>query len=175
MTASDYMDGVVRDLRESYVMGGVKIALNPDQLAEWDTLGLYDNSALDAVESNYAQIGQFITQLDGDLRQAVISGKNAAGNPYTIERWAGFAQDVAGDIQAQTGYAWDASYIASIPSSLALAAVSTWHKITSPSSWPWYVWAGLGTIFTFGVVLPAFRYSAEASRNVKGSIRELRG
>lgn len=142
---SDYMDQSVSDLKWAYLTGGAKIALNPDNLANYLTWGYaIDNSALSAVEANYAKIGTYITQLDNDLRQAVLTGVNASGNPYTLNQWQSFAEDVASDITSQTQFAWDSSYIARAPQSAIDAWNATEHQIAHPTAWPWWVWIPIG-------------------------------
>lgn len=137
---NSYMDNAISNLKSAYLQGGIKIALNPDNLANYVTGNFMDNTALDAVEKNYSAVGGFINQLDTSLRQAVLAGQNASGGAYDITRWQSFANDVASDIKDQTGYAWDSSVIATAPSSAYLAAGATAKVITNPSLWPWWLW-----------------------------------
>lgn len=148
---NDYMDKVVSELRDAYTQGGIKINLNPDKIVSFLTYGLYSNEILDGIDHNYAQIAQYIDQLNTDLRQAVLSGQNQSGNPYDIDRWESFALDVASDIKALTQYSMDASYIENIPSSAAMAAKATADTITNPLKWPWWMWGvvAVGGAFVF--------------------------
>lgn len=144
---SSYMDKAILNLQGAYYYGGLQIHMNPDNLLKWYSAGIYDNTSEDAVSANYAAAGKDIFHLDTSLRQAVLSGQNASGNPYTIEQWKDFAKVVASDIAAQTSYSWDASVIANAPMSAAKAVDKTFHDvkdgIKDPLSWPWYVWAGV--------------------------------
>lgn len=144
-TANDVMDTIVSELKRSYLENSVKLGLDPDRIAEFLLLGpaaaLVGNDGVnDAARANLERDGNYIKQLDGSLRQRVNTDAS-----YSLDRWKGFAKNVADDVTQQGGAAWDSSLLALAPSSVVLAAKATGKQIESAaeSALPWVAGAAI--------------------------------
>lgn len=101
------------------------------------------SATYDETLAAFEGLQQYITQLDGDLRQAVLSGENQGGNPYTYDQWVAFAKgNVADAISKIAGYSIDASGWNIISNTAGSLNPFNVNSPLNPSNWPWYVWVG---------------------------------
>lgn len=134
-----FMDQEVAALNAAWTQGAQAIQANSSGFVSSVLNYLNGTSdAENAVVANYAAAKADITKLDGVLRQQVLSGQDQSGNPYTLQQWIGFAQNVQSDITAQTGYSWDSAGL----NVLEETYDATKNQVANPFQWPWYVWVG---------------------------------
>lgn len=162
-TIDAQMTTVVQSLQSAFAAGVAQAqASGTSGVLNWianELVGNTDEEA--AIAANLNQTQAFIQQLDGDLRNAVDTGTNQAGNPYDISQWMAFAKTVGDDIKSQTGYAWDSSGL----NVLYETAKGTYEQVKNPFAWPWYVWA-LGAVAGLAILGPYVNLGAAALKKL---------
>lgn len=156
---------VLSELRRAYTIGLAKINFNPDQIAQILTgvpiaALVGSNASVDAAGSNFRKDATYIDQLAGDLLSYAKAGQRPDGSTYAWTSWSGFAKDVANDMAAQVGVAWDSSFVLSTLASIkdtAIATVQTVEagvkKVADVATSP-FTWLGVGAVaIVAGVIL----------------------
>lgn len=156
---------VLSELRRAYTIGLTKINFNPDAIAQIVTgvpiaslVG--SNASVDAAGANFRKDATYIDQLAGDLLSYAKAGQRPDGSTYAWTSWSGFAKDVANDMAAQVGVAWDSSFVLSTLASIKDTAIATAQTVgnaakkaeevaTSP-----FTWLGVGAVaIVAGIVI----------------------